>query len=263
MYTGMCFWFGFPIPSKERFKLIASVGFDNVFFWWGDHYLDIDGPKEKLPELARNVGLSVENIHTDFEHTNLLWVDKLGWEDVLNRYIASVDACYNYQIPTMILHLTNGDNPPAASDLGIARIKRIVERAEQKNINIALENLRKPEYLDYVYERIKSDNLKFCYDSGHENCFSKKGDLLDKFGNKLIALHLHDNDGTDDQHRIIGEGNVNWVEITKKLKKYGYHGSISLEVTNEFSLLFKDLSAENFLVKAYKHAEELACAVKR
>ena len=258
MQTGIYYWFGFPIPNRERLKLIASAGFENVFIWWADQYADIDGLKEMLPELARNAGLYVENIHTDFESANLLWLDKPGWEDLMGGYMASIDACFRHQIPTMVVHLTKGDAPPPVNALGLDRLRRLVARAEEKNVNIALENLQKPEYLDYVFGSVCSDKLKFCYDSGHENCYSKTGDLLDKFGDKLISLHLHDNDGTDDQHRIPGEGNIDWKTIADKLKKKNYSGSISLEVTNEFSEKTKGLSAEHFLEKAYYQANSIA-----
>lgn len=257
LQTGIFYWFGYPSLNRERINQIAAAGFNNVSLWWGDQYKDIDGPKELLPDLARAAGLFVENIHTDFERTNLLWVDKPGWQDVLNRYLKSVDACSDYQIPTMVLHLTSGDTPPAANDLGIERLKRIIERAEQKNVNVALENLRITEYLDYVYEQIDSDRLKFCYDSGHENCFTKKGDLLDKYGKQLIALHLHDNDGASDQHMLPLEGNCNWPLIAKKLRQNNYNGSISLEITNEFDEKHKNLSAEQYLSEAFKRAKKI------
>jgi sugar phosphate isomerase/epimerase len=73
---------------------------------------------------------------------------------------------------------------------------------------IALENLRKPEYLDFLFDNIKSDKLKFCYDSGHNNCFTPEIDCLGKYGDKLIALHLHDNDGTCDQHLLPFNGTM-------------------------------------------------------
>ena len=103
MKSGIYNWFGYPIPNRERLKLIASVGFDAISFWWGDQYTDICGPKEMLPELARNAGLDVENIHTDYEHTNLLWLDKLGWEDVFNRYYFVMTAGMKIVIAMEIL----------------------------------------------------------------------------------------------------------------------------------------------------------------
>lgn len=256
MQTGISYWFGYQL--RDRYNLIASTGFDNVMLQWGNEFVETEGQTELMPELARKAGLYVENIHTDFKNTNLLWEDKLGWEDILNRYLSNVDDCYVHQIPTMVIHLTMGKNPPKMNPLGIERYKRLIERAEQKHINIAIENMRYTEYLDYVFSSINSDRLKFCYDSGHENCFSKKGDLLDKYGDKLVALHLHDNDGIDDQHRIPGEGTIDWETITSKLKQANYKGSISIEVSNEFSEKDKNISIEMFLSKAYKQAKIIA-----
>jgi len=258
MRTGIYFWFNYPIPYIDRLNLIKQTGFDEIMLWWGDQFQDIDGPKERIPVLAAKAGLHIENVHSDFENANLLWVDQLGWQDVVNRYLECIDDCHDYDIPAMVLHLTSGDTPPEPSELGIDRMKRIVDRAEQKNVRIALENLRKPEYLDYVYDRIDSDRLKFCYDSGHENYRSSKSDLLKRHGGKLISLHLHDNDGTEDQHMLPGEGNIAWDDIAAKLKKINYKGTISLEVTNDMPVKYKSMTAEEFLAEAYKRAKWIA-----
>lgn len=117
-------------------------------------------------------------------------------------------------------------------------------------MNIALENLKRPEYLQFVFQKIQSGRLGFCYDSGHENCYSKGTDLLSMYGNKLMALHLHDNDGTGDQHRIPGEGTINWDIVVRKIKKTTYRGAVTLEVTNEFSEMYSDISAQEFLKAA-------------
>jgi len=114
-------------------------------------------------------------------------------------------------------------------------------------VNIALENLQKDEHLHFAFENIQSKRLGFCYDSGHENCYTKGTDLLSLYGNKLMALYLHDNDGTDDQHRIPGEGIINWASVVRMIKSTTYIGAVSLEVTNEFSKLYSKISAQEFL----------------
>ncbi|MCL2321188.1 MAG: sugar phosphate isomerase/epimerase [Oscillospiraceae bacterium] len=257
MNTGIFLWFGYDVPAKDRLKTIAEAGFQNICIWWGDQYKNAAGPKEEIPDLARSYGLQVENIHTDYESTHLIWTDKLGWEDVVKRYLKNVDDCYNNEIETMVLHLTDRGNQPEPNDLGVDRLKRIVDLAERRGVNIAIENLRKSEYLSFVFDKINSNKLKFCYDSGHENIFSKNGYLLDKFGNKLICLHLHDNDGTSDQHRIPGEGTIDWSNICKKLRDNDYKGSITLEVTNEFSDKYKFYSYDKFLFEAFKKASDI------
>jgi sugar phosphate isomerase/epimerase len=76
--------------------------------------------------------------------------------------------------------------------------------------------------------------------------------LLDRYGDKLMALHLHDNDGSYDQHRIPSEGTINWDSIVRKIQSAGYKGSMSLEVTNEFSNLYSKISAQEFLKIAHE-----------
>ena len=53
--------------------------------------------------------------------------------------------------------------------------------------------------------------------------------MIKKFNKKLIHIHLHDNDGKEDQHLTIGKGNINWKKVIKVLKKY-YNKTITLEV---------------------------------
>jgi L-ribulose-5-phosphate 3-epimerase len=165
--------------------------------------------------------------------------------------------CAEHDIPTAVVHLSSGDNPPPPNQIGLDRLKRLVEMAERKNVNIALENLRKIEYLDFAFSNIQSGRLGLCYDSGHENCYTKGSDLLTKYGSKLMALHLHDNDGTDDQHQIPGEGNIYWSVIHEKLSISGYSCRIALEVTNEFSQFYGKETPEEFLFRAFQTAGAL------
>lgn len=245
--TGIHDWFGYRIDNEERFRLIREAGFDNVLLWWGDEYTDYVGDKNLLPEMARKAGLDIENIHAPFDKTNRIWTESANAEDIVKRYAQCIIDCSQHNIPTVVIHLTNEDTPPPPSILGLDRIKYLVDLAEQKNVNIALENVRRPEYLQFIFENVQSSRLGFCYDSGHENCYTKGTDLLSLYGDKLMALHLHDNDGTDDQHRIPGEGIINWDSIVRKIKQTTYSGAASLEVTNEFSELYSSISAQEFL----------------
>jgi len=85
--TGIYEWFGYQIDYKERFKLIREAGFDYVLLWWVDEYADSVGNKNFLPELARSVGLEVENIQAPFDKTNLIWKESINSEDIVKRYV--------------------------------------------------------------------------------------------------------------------------------------------------------------------------------
>lgn len=254
---GIYYWFGYPIQNFERFKLIKEAGFDHVMLWWGDEFIEIDGEKAVLPDMARRLGLAVENVHLPYEKVNDIWLDGINGLDMVKFYKSCITDCAAHHIPTAVLHVMDGETPPAPSQIGIDRFKDIIEFAERKNVNIALENLKRPEHLDFIFSNIQSKCLGFCYDSGHENCYSQDKDFLSNYGDRLMALHLHDNDGSADQHRIPGEGTVNWEMVSEKLCVLEYSGAISLEITNEFSKQFTGLSPEEFLKVAYERTYEI------
>ena len=61
-------------------------------------------------------------------------------------------------------------------------------------------------------------------------------EYLDRLGDKLMHVHLSDNDGTADQHLPLGavvRNPTDWPAHIKKLKASGYDGTITLEVFSE------------------------------
>lgn len=50
------------------------------------------------------------------------------------------------------------------------------------------------------------------------------------YGDRLLTLHLHDNDGEEDQHALPGTGTIVWKSLMEKLDRLGYEGALSLEV---------------------------------
>ncbi len=249
-------WFGFLIPMEERFKLIKEAGFDGVLLWWSDEYAEVDGDKSLHPDLARRNGLFIENIHTPIYRNNCLWEDGINGDEIKNNLLSCIDDCKRFEIPTAVVHITSGSNPPPCNKIGLDRINYLVEAAERNNVKLALENLRRPEYLGFVFSNIQSEKLGFCYDSGHEYCFTKGTDLLAEYGARLMALHLHDNDGTEDQHLIPCEGLIDWKVVLEKLCKAKYPGPFALEVIGESSKNIGNKDALTFLRRAYESARK-------
>lgn len=246
-------WFGYDVPYDERYRIIKESGFDGVLLYWSNEFGNMN--YKHNAHLARHAGLFVENIHTSIENTNDLWLDNLNGNEITDYLLQCVDDCHTYEIPTMIVHITSGDNPPNPNELCINRIKKIIEKAEQQCVNVALENLRNPEYLKYVFDHINSNRLGFCFDSGHQNCHSKNTDLLSMYGDKLMALHLHDNDESGDQHRIPFDGNIHWATVMKKLTDSHYNGPTALEIMSMGYEHIKD--PVEYLAIAYERAKRL------
>ena len=213
---GIYYWFGFDIDFKERFQIIKEAGFQATSLWGGVDNKINEKEWNMLPDLARKTGLEVENVHIPFENANFIWESEDNFQIYFGEIKKAIDYCHNHQISTGVLHLTRGFDIPKIENIHLERIKNIVYYAEEKNINVALENLKQYKILDFVFQNIQSERLGFCYDSGHERCWATHENFLDKYNSKLMAVHLHDNTGAGDKHDLPFDGRCNWKNIMNK-----------------------------------------------
>lgn len=100
-----------------------------------------------------------------------------------------------------------------------------------------LENVWEEEIepLRDFWEYISVDNLGFCLDVGHWFSFGKgkeKENLsqwLQNLAPYLRHLHLHDNDGLEDKHLGLGEGEIPFSELFAGLELLELKPSFTLE----------------------------------
>lgn len=151
----------------------------------------------------------------------------------------------------MVIHLPDDEHP--VNDLGIKRLENVISEAEKKNIQVAFENLNNILNLALVLEAFQSKNVGYCYDSCHHLNYAPDDDLLKLYGNRLMALHLQDNGGKHNQHQLPFDGNIDWVNVMKKIALTGYQGATSLEPMNWD---YEHLSIQQFLDLAYQKAKK-------
>ncbi|MEM4529334.1 MAG: hypothetical protein QXQ52_02265, partial [Candidatus Methanomethylicaceae archaeon] len=56
---------------------------------------------------------------------------------------------------------------------------------------------------------------------------------------RIIHLHLHDNYGIEDEHRVIGDGNVNWQLIKSKFSLNSIYAVVENNTLNDAILSYK------------------------
>jgi len=103
-----------------------------------------------------------------------------------------------------------------------------------------LENVYEPDPhpLAALLERLEDSRVGFCLDVGHLQAFGN-GDFtqwLTVLGPRVGQLHLHDNDGGDDQHLALGHGTVPLAFVLKFLASRGAAPLVTLEPHQENSL---------------------------
>lgn len=248
-----CFGYGpgYDVSFQERYRLIKKAGFDCVMLWWSDKFGRGTGYQKDV-QFARDAGLVVENIHTPVHEQNYLSLDNQDGESVFRNYLQCVYDCSTNKTPTMVIHLPDDKYP--INHTGMERLREIISMAEDNEVQVAFENLRNIDNLTLVLDSFSSKYVGYCYDSCHHKNYAPHNDLLKRFGNRLMALHLQDNGGKHNQHQLPFDGDIDWPEVMHNIALTGYAGATSLEPMNWD---YDNLSIQQFLSLAYQRAKEL------
>lgn len=257
MSIGICVQYGLNMPIHEVVQRIKAHGFDNVLLLDAKEQIAEYGPTCGQIESARRAGLYVEELHLPYDQSANLWLDNQNGEAVMAEYTRILIDCVALEIPCAVLHTSHGGEPRAANERGAARLRALLDIAERGNFTIAIENLRSLYTLDFLFETIDSPRLGFCYDSGHEFCRDYPNTTIERYKERLACLHLHDNDGTADQHLLPGAGKIDWPATMKRLNDAHYSGGVMLEVIWEPSADNAPDGYEAFLSLAARKAREL------
>ncbi len=262
-----------PLVTIERIK---SAGFDSTFAgkWSSDNLA-------KIQEKCVKIGLTLEFIHAPFRGINALWEHGVDYLPLYEGIKESIDDCANFGIEGIVLHVSSGWHPPQVSDVGLARYDALVEYAIRKGVVVAFENLRKAGNLAMMVDRYeKVDAVKFCYDCGHEHCYTETVCMPDLFRDRMIYTHIHDNFGRDcankeadgDFHLLPFDGNIDYQKMVDKLDEYNYTGSIMLEVKNCSTTKencpfdrkpYGEWSADEYVRECYVRAKAIAALSKK
>lgn len=248
-----CFGYGlgYDVSFNERYRMIKKAGFDSVMLWWSDKFGRGMGYQRDV-QFARNAGLHIENIHAPVHEQNFLSMDNLDGKSVFRSYLQCVRDCFEFDIPAMVIHLPDDRHP--LNNLGLERLGIMISEAERYGIQIAFENLENIQNLALVLESFHSKNAGFCYDSCHHINFAPNIDLLELYGDRLMALHLHDNGGKHNQHQLPFDGEIDWQTVMRRISLTGYKGATTLEPMNWD---YGNLSMRQFLELAYQRAKRI------
>ena len=231
-------------------------------------FIKSDAPNfDNVMKLLHENNIICESLHAPYNRINNMWSeDDEAANEILNRLIDSVDKCAKYNIPATVVHVSSGRPMPEINEKGIKRYEYLFNYANERGVIVALENLRYLENLDFLMN--KYNTPAFCWDNGHEYCYTKGVKYLDLYANRLCILHIHDNRcGVDtDDHLLPFEGSIDFDEVAKDLAKSGYKGTLMLEIGKNISVdgkkVYETLSDEDYISRAAESAKRLAHMVE-
>ena len=247
----------------EVLRNIKEAGFDSVMV---DENCAME--LEQGITLAQEQDLRVPYVHLQSWKANDLWTEgeqnRLFVKDMINR----IEICARHSVPVAVLHPANTSRPndpvPEPSGAGLESMHEILRHAEKHNVRIALENIdsSKLKNLFYLLDNVDSPYLGFCYDCGHNMLFTPEIDLMGKYGNRCIAIHIHDNNMSEcidgwhnDEHLIPGDGKIDFDRVARQIAKSPYNGDLMLESVqspNCPKMNYLNMTSKEFLKKAHE-----------
>jgi len=111
--------------------------------------------------------------------------------------------------------------------------QQLAGSARETGTIIALENVyeKEPGILCRLLEGLASDQICFCFDTGHFNVFARSPlkVWMEKLGRFIGHLHLHDNFGKFDEHLPVGAATFPFEELFTALRALPVKPTVTLE----------------------------------
>ncbi len=247
----------------KAIELIAQAGFDAIDYSMSklkqdDSILNSAEYKKYISALCKtaerndiyfNQGHAVSYIYNEDAET--------AYNLLVQRNIRALEIAGLMGIKTLIVHpIGTGKYIGHEEEVfynNMKYYKTLLPYAEEAGVKIACENMwcgdkkrgvtrgsicsNPYEHARYVDE-INNEMFVACIDVGHCSLSGREAqDCIRVLGNRLQALHIHDNDYKDDMHTLPGLSEMNWEEITKALADIDYKGDFTFETNHFFDSL--------------------------
>lgn len=149
---------------------------------------------------------------------------------VIEQYTQTFKLANSLDTPHVVVHSghkSDGNIPDEeALELAIETLRVCQKSALEQNVKMLVENtgygsisfIKKPDDLRKLVDGI-SESVGIVIDTGHAHLQGLSLlDCFDLFGKRIIQIHVNDNYGDTDSHLPIGNGDINFCEMIKKMK---------------------------------------------
>jgi sugar phosphate isomerase/epimerase len=196
-----------------------------------------------LKEVAKSHDLEL-TVHAPFVDINIASPSPALRRTILKRLEKSVSYAGKLGCRLWVFHPGQRTGvshfyPGLDWQLNIESMHSLLKTARKHEVDIAIENVPEPfpflmksvEDFSHFYDEF-DDDLGLVLDVGHANINRQIKDFMTRFSEKIVHVHVSDNDGTSDAHLGIGYGTIDWEGVADALKKVEYNNVIMLESTD-------------------------------
>lgn len=240
------------VGEEKAVELCAKAGFDGWDFsmfqmgrynWQlgtcepsdhplcGSNYLQF---ARQLRKIGEDNGIRCNQSHAPFP---------VNCKEIYDRLPRAIECTAEAGGEICIIHPDNNKTPEENAEMYF----ELLPLAKSCGVKIATENMWNWDYetgyssfatcstsesfCEHL-EAVNDDSFVACLDLGHaemKGSGSGAANMIRALGQKLQALHIHDNDCHHDSHQIPFSMKIDFDAVVKALKEIGYRGWFTLE----------------------------------
>ncbi|MCC6445098.1 MAG: sugar phosphate isomerase/epimerase [Armatimonadetes bacterium] len=197
--------------------------------------------KAALKAMLSESGIRAMTIHAPFgSDFDLSSLDTERRRSAVAAVSASIDLAVEMGAPMVVVHASSEPIGPEERPLRMAQaqdsLRELAEKCESADRRIAIELLPRTclgnnvEELLAFLEDLPPSTAGVCLDTNHQmGHYKSLPEWIRRLGSRLIATHLSDYDGVDEQHWLPGKGVVDWQAVVKAFQDIGYPGPMNYE----------------------------------
>ena len=232
------------------FSLVAMCNYDggNKCLLENDHPLSRGNYIEfarKLKQVGLDNGIVCNQSHAPFP---------TSCAEIRSYYKRAIECTAEAGGKICIIHPDNNKTANENAEMFL----EFLPFAKEHNIKIATENMwnwdaeknqssfaacATPESFNDHLDAVNDEYFVACLDIGHAEMKGNNTnavEMIRALGNRLLALHIHDNDRWHDSHQIPFSMDIDFNGVVAALKEINYKGYFTLEADRYLSAYTKD-----------------------
>lgn len=203
----------------------------------GDNYLAF---ARRLKKIGLDNGIVCNQSHAPFPSS---------CPEIRSYFKRAIECTAEVGGKICVIHPNNNESPeqnaemylellPFARDCGVKIATENMWNWDEKIGHSTFAACATPESFNAHLDAVNDDYFVACLDIGHAEMLGSDttaANMIRALGNRLQALHIHDNDKVNDNHQIPFSMNIDFEGVIRALKEIEYSGYFTLEADNYLS----------------------------
>lgn len=237
---------------EDGIQCLAEAGFDALDFNLTQAIYQDEFSEARYEQTCLALKKTAEDNHIYFNQAHAPYPsyrfdDEAYNEKIKPALVRAIKAAGLAGAKQIVVHPTFCPEGVDQKAFNLAFYNDLIPYCKEYHIKVALENMWRfdknqnkivsnvcsfgKELADY-YDSLDPAYFTVCLDVGHCGLVGQKAEaaVFELGGQRLHALHIHDNDNVTDLHTLPYQGKINWDAVMTALKCIEYDGDFTFEV---------------------------------